>query len=76
VYQEDGSWQAHAQKALADASSLWVLETAVMQQSADKVRLLMVQTFIYSAVMYGAEVWDTTKAVKTRCQRSARKLSR
>jgi hypothetical protein len=24
----------------------------------------MVQTFIYSAVMYGAEVWDTTKAVK------------
>jgi hypothetical protein len=27
-----------------------------------KVRL--VQTFIYSAVMYGAEVWDTTKAVK------------
>jgi hypothetical protein len=22
----------------------------------------MVQTFIYSAVMYGAEVWDTTKA--------------
>jgi hypothetical protein len=37
--------------------------TAVMQQST-KVRLLMVQTFIYSAVMYGAEVWDTTKAVK------------
>jgi hypothetical protein len=35
-----------------------------MQQSADKVRLLMVQTFIYSAVMYGAEVWNTTKAVK------------
>jgi hypothetical protein len=31
-----------------------------------KVELLMVQTFIYSAVMYGA-VWDTTKAVKTRC---------
>jgi hypothetical protein len=29
--------QAHAQKALQDASSLWVLEaTAVMQQSADK----------------------------------------
>jgi hypothetical protein len=31
--------------------------------SLTKVRLLMVQTFIYSAVMYGAEV-DTTKAVK------------
>jgi hypothetical protein len=36
VYQEDGSWQAHA-RACKDASSLWVLEaTAVMQQSADK----------------------------------------
>jgi hypothetical protein len=35
-----------------------------MQQSADKVRLLMVQTFIYSAVMYGAKCGDTTKAVK------------
>jgi hypothetical protein len=33
-----------------------------MQQSADKGRLLMVQTFIYSAV-YGAEVWDD-EAVK------------
>jgi hypothetical protein len=33
-----------------------------MQQSADKGQT--VQTFIYSAVMYGAEVWDTTKAVK------------
>jgi hypothetical protein len=31
---------------------------AVMQQSADKVELLMVQTFIYSAVMYGAECDD------------------
>jgi hypothetical protein len=28
-----------------------------------KVRLLMVQTFIYSAVVW-REVWDTTKAVK------------
>jgi hypothetical protein len=49
VYQEDGSWQAHAQKALKDASSLWVLEaTAVMQQSADRSTVLMVQTFISS----------------------------
>jgi hypothetical protein len=31
---------------------------------SDKVRLLMVQTFIYSAVMY--QRGDTTKAVKTR----------
>jgi hypothetical protein len=61
----------HAQRRLQDASSLWVLEAYfVMQQSADKVRLLMVQTFIYSAVMYGAKCGDTTKAVKTRCQQS------
>jgi hypothetical protein len=63
VYQEDGSWQAHAQKALKDASSLWVLEaTAVMQQSADKGQTAHGSDFIYSAVMYGAEVWDTAKA--------------
>jgi hypothetical protein len=35
-----------------------------------KVRLLMVQTFIYSAVMYGAEVWERRRRSKTRCQRS------
>jgi hypothetical protein len=50
-------------KALQRCKQLWVLEaTAVMQQSADKGQTF--QTFIYSAVMYGAEVWDTTKAVK------------
>jgi hypothetical protein len=39
-----------------------------------QVRLLMVQTFI-SAVMYGAEVWDTTKAVKDKMSAVVRKLS-
>jgi hypothetical protein len=34
----------------------------------------MVQTFIYSAVMYGAE-WDTTKAVKDKMSAVVRKLS-
>jgi hypothetical protein len=52
----------HTRKgACKDASSLWVLECHAAV--TDKVRLLMVQTFIYSAVA-GAEVWDTTKAVK------------
>jgi hypothetical protein len=60
VYQEDGSWQARA-KALAKMQAAVLEATAVMQQSADKGQT--VQT-IYSAVMYGAEVWDTTKAVK------------
>jgi hypothetical protein len=56
VYQEDGSAGTRARR-YKDASSLWVEATAVMQQSADKVDCsLMVQTFIYSAVMYGAEV--------------------
>jgi hypothetical protein len=46
-------------------AALWVLEaTAVMQQSADKGQTAHGSDFIYSAVMYGAEVWDTTKAVK------------
>jgi hypothetical protein len=57
-------------KALADASSLWVLEATVMQQSADKVRLLMVQTFIYSAVMWRGSVGHDKRRSKTRCQRS------
>jgi hypothetical protein len=66
----------HTRKGAWNASSLWVLEaTAVMQQSADKGRLLMVQTFIYSAVMYGAEVWDTTKAVKDKMSAVVKKLS-
>jgi hypothetical protein len=37
VYQEDGSWQAHAQRRL-DASSLWVLDcchAAVCRQRSD-----------------------------------------
>jgi hypothetical protein len=60
----------HTRKgACKDASSL-LEATAVMQQSPTKVRLLMVQTFIYSAVMYGAEVWTRRRRSKTRCQRS------
>jgi hypothetical protein len=56
---------------LAKMEQFAVLEaTAVMQQSADKVRLLMVQTFIYSAVW--REVW--TRTVSTRCQRRKESL--
>jgi hypothetical protein len=36
----------------------------------------MVQTFIYSAVMYGAEVWDTTKAVKDKMSAVVKKALR
>jgi hypothetical protein len=37
--------------------------TAVMQQSADKGQTAH-GSDLHPAVMYGAEVWDTTKAVK------------
>jgi len=53
VYQEDGSWEAHARKALAKmqaAYGYWRPLLACNSLSI-KVRLLMVQTFIYSAVM-------------------------
>jgi hypothetical protein len=31
-----------------------------------RVRLLMLQTFVYSAVTYGAEVWDCTQLMRER----------
>jgi hypothetical protein len=40
-----------------------------------KVRLLMVQTFTMP-VMYGAEVWDTTKAVKDKMSAVVKKALR
>jgi hypothetical protein len=68
VYQEDGSWQAHAQGARKDASSLWV-PTAVMQQSADKG-----QTAHGSDLhLFRGHVWRGSvgrRRSKTRCQRS------
>jgi hypothetical protein len=70
VYQEDGSWQAHAQRRsqMQAAYGYWrpLLSCSSLPT---KVRLLMVQTFI-SAVMYGAEVWTRRRRSKTRCQRS------
>jgi hypothetical protein len=62
VYQEDGSWQAHAKGACKDASSLWVLEaTAVMQQSADKGQTAHGSDLhLFRSCM----AWVTTKAVK------------
>jgi hypothetical protein len=70
VYQEDGSWQAHAQ-ALAKMQAAQVLEaTAVMQQSADKG-----QTAHGSDLhLFRGHVWRGSvgrrRRSKTRCQRS------
>ena len=71
VFQEDGSWGAHAQKALSKMEAVYGYWRPLLACSGllIKVRLLKVQTFIYSAGMYGAEIRDTTKAVKKRCQR-------
>jgi gluconate kinase len=63
VYQEDGSWQAHAQRRSQRCKQPMGTGGLLSCSSLDRqVRLLMVQTFIYSAVMYGAE--GGTKAVK------------
>jgi hypothetical protein len=76
VYQEDGSWQARA-KALAKMQAAYGYWRPLLCSSLPtKVRLLMVQTFIYSAVMYGAEVWDTTKAVKDKMSAVVKKALR
>jgi hypothetical protein len=57
VYQEDGSWQHTRAKALAKMQAAYGWRPLLSCSSLPtKVRLLMVQTFIYSAVMYGAEV--------------------
>jgi hypothetical protein len=65
-----------AKGACKDASSLWVLEaTAVMRSLPTKVRLLMVQTFIYSAVVWRGGV-DTTKAVKDKMSAVVKKALR
>jgi hypothetical protein len=69
VYQEDGSWQAHAKGACKEQP--WVLEaTAVMQQSADKG-----QTAHGSDLhLFRGHVWRGSgtrrRRSKTRCQRS------
>jgi hypothetical protein len=51
-------WDHHADKAL-NKDALRMAIGAGMCRLPTRVRLLMLQTFVYSAVTYGAEVWDT-----------------
>jgi hypothetical protein len=64
-----------AKGACKDASSPWVLEAtchaAVCRQRSDCSWFRL----IHSAVMYGAEVWDTTKAVKDKMSAVVKKAS-
>jgi hypothetical protein len=76
VYQEDGSWQTRA-KALARCKQPMGFQEPllVIQQSADKVRLLMVQTFIYSAVMYARKCGTRRRRSRDKMSAVVRKLS-
>jgi hypothetical protein len=75
VYQEDGSWQAHA-KALAKMQAAYGYWRPLLSCSSlpTKVRLLMVQTFIYSAVM--ARKWGHDEAVKDKMSAVVKKALR
>jgi hypothetical protein len=57
VYQEDGTWQAHAQKALQRCKQPMGTGGHCCHAAAlpTKVRLFMVQTFIYGHVWRGSD---------------------
>jgi hypothetical protein len=76
VYQEDGSWQAHAQ-ALAKMQAAYGYWRPLLSCSSlpTKVRLLMVQTFIYPRSCM-ARKCDTTKAVKDKMSAVVKKALR
>jgi hypothetical protein len=63
-FQEDGGWDHHADKALNKMRSAYGYWRPLLAcaRLPTRVRLLMLQTFVYSAVTYGAEVWDTVDA--------------
>ena len=65
-FQEDGGWDLHADKALNKMRSAYGYWRPLLAcaRLPTRVRLLMLQTFVYSAVMYGAEVWDCTQAMR------------
>jgi hypothetical protein len=67
-FSEDGSWDLHASKALAkmrSALGYWKPLLACHRLPI-KIRSMMIQTFIYSSLLYGSEVWDTSE-VNRRC---------
>jgi hypothetical protein len=67
-FSENGSWDLHASKALAkmrSALGYWKPLLACHRLPI-KIRVMMIQTFIYSSVLYGSEVWDTSE-VNRRC---------
>jgi hypothetical protein len=66
-FQEDGGWDHHADKALNKMRSAYGYGGRCWHVPVStRVRLLMLQTFVYSAVTYGAEVWDCTQLMRER----------
>jgi hypothetical protein len=66
-FQEDGGWDHHdkALNKMRSAYGYWRPLLACARLPT-RVCLLMLQTFVYSAVTYGAEVWDCTQLMRER----------
>jgi hypothetical protein len=62
-FNESGSWDLHYDKALAKmkrALGYW-RPLLSCHRLAIQIRLLLLQTFVYSAALYGSEVWSATR---------------
>ena len=67
-FTESGSWDLHASKALGKmraALGYW-RPLLACHRIPIKTRAMMIQTFIYSSVLFGSEVWSTSQ-VNRRC---------
>jgi hypothetical protein len=74
VYQEDGSWQAHAQRR-SQRCKQPMGTGGQLQQSADKGQTAH-GSDLHLFRGHGAEVWDTTKAVKDKMSAVVKKALR
>jgi hypothetical protein len=65
-FTEDGSWDLHTSKALSkmrSALGYWKPLLSCQRLSVN-ARAMMIQTLVYSAGLYGCEVWATTRAMR------------
>ena len=65
-FTENGSWDLHASKALAkmrSALGYWEPLLSCNRLSVN-ARAMMIQTLVYSAGLYGCEVWSATSAMR------------
>ena len=66
-FTENGSWDLHVQKSLAKMKSALGYWRPLLRchRLSTKIRVLMLQTFIYNAALYGSEVWSGTQNMLT-----------